>query len=280
MAAEESDDTLDWVSSDGLTLYGRIWRPQVEPMAVVCLVHGLGEHSGRYEHVSVRLTSAGYAFAAFDLRGHGRSGGPRGHAQSYQVLMNDIADFLTAVRARYPQQSLVLYGQSLGGNLAMNFALRRRPQLSGVVATAPALRAAFEPPAWKLTLAKLIYNLWPALTLSNELDVQAFSRDPQVLEAYRRDPLVHDRLSARLAIDLLEAGSWALDHASEFPLPLLLMHGSGDRVTSSDASREFGAAAGAECDVKIWDGLYHEIHNEPEKEQVLDHMLHWLERRA
>ena len=257
----------EWQTEDGLQLYAQGWQPETEPKGAVCLVHGLGEHSGRYAHLAAFLNQAGYALLAFDLRGH---------TPSYEALMEDIAHFLAEAAKHYPDCPRFLYGHSLGGNQVINYALRRRPRLAGVVATGPLLRTAFEPPAWKIPLGKIMHGLWPALSMSNEIDRQDLSRDPEVVRAYNDDPLVHDRVTARLGIDMLEAGLWALEHAAEFPLPLLLMHGSADRLTSAQASREFAAQAGDGCTLKIWDGFYHEIHNEPEQGQVFEYLLEWL----
>jgi acylglycerol lipase len=268
-----------WKTGDGLQLYAQGWQPETELKGVACLVHGLGEHSGRYAHLAAFLNQADYALLAFDLRGHGKSEGPRGHAPSYEILMEDVSHLLEEAAKRYPDRPRFLYGHSLG-SAAINYALHRHPQLAGVIVTGPAFRPAFEPPAWKLTLGKIMYNLWPTLSMSNELDRQALSRDPEVVHAYNNDPLVHDRVTARFAMDFLQAGLWALEHAAEFTLPLLLMHGSADRITSVQASREFAAKAGDRCTLKIWDGFYHEIHNEPEKEQVFAYLLEWLKSRT
>jgi alpha-beta hydrolase superfamily lysophospholipase len=265
-----------WQTEDGLRLYAQGWQPETEPKGVVCLVHGLGEHSGRYAHLAAFLNQAGYALLTFDLRGHGQSEGQRGHTPSYEALLDDIAHLLDEAAKRYPNCPRFLYGHSLGGNLVINYALRRRPKLAGVIATGPLFRPAFEPPAWKLTLARIMYNLWPTLAMSNELDRQVLSRDPAVVRAYNEDPLVHDRLTPRLTMDMLQAGLWSMEHAAEFPLPLLLMHGSDDRLTSAQASREFAAQAGEVCTLKIWDGFYHEIHNEPEQGLVFGYLLEWL----
>jgi len=265
-----------WQTEDGLRLYAQDWQPDTEPKAAVCLVHGLGEHSGRYAHLAASLNQAGYALLASDLRGHGKSEGQRGHTPSYEALLDDISQLLEEAAARCPDRPCFLYGHSLGGNLVIEYALQRRPPLAGVVATGTLFQPAFEPPAWKVTLGKIMYNLWPTLTMSNELDRQALSRDPEVVRAYNDDPLVHDRLSARLGMDMLQSGLWSLEHAAKFALPLLLMHGSADRLTSAQASREFAAQAGDGCTLRVWDGFYHEIHNEPEQGQVFAYLLEWL----
>ncbi|HSN75087.1 MAG TPA: lysophospholipase [Anaerolineae bacterium] len=266
---------VTWTSTDGLPLVGRCWEPEVEPRAVVCLVHGLGEHCGRYAHVAATLTDAGYAVLACDQRGHGRSGGKRGFIPSYDALMDDIGLLLTQAKERFPGKPRFLYGHSLGGNEVINYALRRKPDLAGVISTSPGLRTAFKPPAVQLTVGRLMNRLWPAFTMPNGLELAALSRDPAVIAAYQADPLVHDRLSARLGIELLESGEWAIAHAAEFPVPLLLMHGTADRLTSYQASQEFASQA-PNCTLKLWDGLYHETHNEPEKEEVIGFVTDWL----
>ncbi len=140
---------------DGLQLFGQSWQPEDQPRAVICLVHGMGEHSGRYGHVADRLTQACYSVFAFDLRGHGKSPGPRGHTPSYEALLNDVNFFLNEVDKNFPELPLFLYGHSLGGNLVLNYVISRQPKLKGVIVTGPWLRLAFEPPRFKIILAQI-----------------------------------------------------------------------------------------------------------------------------
>ena len=266
----------NWKSCDDLDLYARAWEPNREPKASIMLVHGLGEHVVRYDHVAAALTEAGYAMLGFDLCGHGKSGGPRGHTTSYDALMDDIAAFSVQVDKRYPGLPIFLYGHSLGGNLVLNYALRRKPDLRGVIATGPWLKLAFAPPASQVTLGRLMNGIAPGFTQHSKLNTNGLSHDQAVVSAYENDPLVHDKISVRLFVEMYETGNWALDHAAEFPLPLLLLHGSADPITSAEASQEFAEKAGDKVTLKIWDGLYHEIHNEPEKAEVFKVMLDWL----
>jgi len=265
---------------DGIQFYFQGWQPETPPKAVVCLVHGLGEHSGRYAHVAAALNAAGYALFGFDLRGHGKSDGLRGHTPSYDTLLDDIGRLLDEAAARYPGLPRFLYGQSLGGNLVLNCALRRKPAIAGVVATSPWLRLSSAPPAARMTLGRVMNRLLPAFVQSSGLDPTGLSRDPEVVRAYKVDPLVHDRLSARLGMAAIEAGEWALAHAAEFPLPLLLAHGSADKLTSATASAEFANKVPGDCTFKLWDGFYHETHNEPEKAEVLSFMIDWLQQHT
>jgi acylglycerol lipase len=284
-------------------LYSQGWEPKDSPTAVVCLVHGLGEHSGRYSQVAAALTEAGYALLGGDLRGHGKSGGVRGHIPSVDAAMDDIGRLLEEADARYRDRPRFLYGHSLGGNLVLNYALRRSapnpvsaspargkgtgsstepapPGLAGVIATGPSLRVAQPISGAKLAAGKVMYRLWPAFRMANGLDRTGLSRDVKVVRAYDDDPLVHDRVSARLGLDLFLTGEYALEHAAEFPVPLLLMHGTADRLTSAAASQEFALRADGHCTLKLWNGLYHEVHNEPERDEVLRFMIAWLESQV
>ncbi len=265
---------------DGLQLFGQSRQPEDKPRAVVCLIHGLGEHSERYVHVADSLTQAGYALISFDLRGHGKSEGLRGHTSSYEALMQDISSLLEAANKKFTQLPFFLYGHSLGGNLVLNYVLRRQSHLKGVIATAPWLRLAFEPPAFKIALGKITNYIWPSFSQKNGLDTKVLSHDLEAVHSYENDPLVHDRISARMFISTYQAGQWALEHAFEFSLPLLLMQGGDDKIISVEAGREFAGKIKENCTLKIWDVLYHEIHNEPEKEEVFKFLIDWLNKEV
>lgn len=272
---------FQWRNHHEVPILGQGWLPDGAARGAVCLVHGIGEHVGRYAHVAEAFNAAGYALLAHDICGHGCSGGAKGHIESYADLLHDITHLLEETAQRYPALPHFLYGHSLGGNLVLNYALRNRPKLAGVIATGPQLRLAFEPPASKVFMARVMSRVYPAYSQATGLETAALSRDPEVVRAYENDPLVHDRISTRLYIEaIVEAAQWALDHAGEFSLPLLLMHGGADRLTSPEGSRAFAAKVRGDCTLKIWDGLYHEIHNEPEKDQVIGFMVNWLNRHA
>jgi len=264
---------------EGLRFFGQGWEPDVQSKAIVALVHGHGEHIGRYAHVGRALTESGYALAAYDLRGHGKSAGPRGHIPSYDALMNDISAFLSLLREKYPNSPLFLYGHSMGGNQVINYALRRQPKVNGVIATGPWLKLSFQPPPSQVALGRMMNSIFPSFTQATGLDTKGLSHDAEVVRLYDNDPLNHDKISARLFVSMYESGLWALDHAAEFSLPLLLMHGSADPITSAAASRQFADKAGNNVTLRIWDNLYHEVHNEPEQAQVFKVMVEWLDKR-
>jgi alpha-beta hydrolase superfamily lysophospholipase len=268
---------FSWTADDGVNIFAQSWTLPGRSKAMIALVHGLGEHSSRYTHLASYLNGHEYSVAAFDLRGHGKSGGPRGHTPSYETLMDDIERFLAEAGTLAPDTPIFLYGHSLGGNLGLNYALRRKPTLQGMIISGPWLRLPAEPGKAQVTLARIMNKIRPTFAQSSALDTKGLSHDPEIVRAYEQDPLVHDKISARLFLEAYQAGLWALEQAGQFPIPLLLMHGEADRLTSAEASREFAAKKQEGCTLKIWEGLYHEIHNEPEKEDVYQEIVSWLE---
>ncbi|MBI4947066.1 MAG: lysophospholipase [Bacteroidetes bacterium] len=268
-----------WPSFDGMNLFGQRWAPDHKPKAVIALVHGMGEHCGRYHEWACRFTENGYAVIAMDNRGHGKSGGTRGDAKKYEFLLNDIDVLLEKTKELFPDTPVILYGHSLGGNLVINYTLRRQPSIKALIATSLWLKLAFDVPAVKEKMGKLLHNFLPSLRQSSGLIIDHLSHDKTVAEKYKNDPLVHDRISLRMFFGVSVAGIWALENASKLNLPLLLMHGSGDLITSHKTSIQFGENTKNITTLKIWEGLYHELHNEIEKDQVFEFILNWIEAR-
>jgi alpha-beta hydrolase superfamily lysophospholipase len=271
---------IEWSAADKTRLFAQAWEPAGGQSGVIAIVHGLGEHSGRYAEVAGQLVDAGYAVLTFDQRGHGRSEGPRGHAPSYDVLLDDLEILVAQARRRSGTRPVFLYGHSMGGNLVLNYALRRQPPLAGLVVTSPVLRPTLPPPAWKLAAAKMMNRVWPTFSLDNGVDPSDLSHDEAAVQAYREDPLVHGRVSARLGTALISTGVWALEHAGQLSLPLLLMHGSADALTSPAATAEFAGRLEGRCELKIWEGLFHELQWERERETVVRFVVDWLRQIA
>lgn len=270
-------DEATWQSIDGIPLFARCWRPDGTPRAVVCLLHGLGEHSARYAGLATVLANAGFAVQGFDLRGHGRSGGLRGHAPSFDRLLDDATLLLTMAARAFPGLPQFLYGHSMGGTLALICLLRRRLVLAGIVASAPALRLAVPPSPWKLALGLACYRLWPTLRLNNGLDSCACANCDDPARRGRQDPLCHSLVSARLGLDLLRNGLQVLEHGGECLLPLLVLQGDHDRVVNIDTCRRFTEQAGG--DYRLFPDCGHELHNEQQRQQVFDVLLAWLRAR-
>ena len=267
----------------GLAFYVQGWEPDAQPKAVVALVHGLGEHIGRYAHVGKALTDAGYVLVGFDLRGHGKTVSPRGHFPSLNVVMQDIRAFFQFVAQRYPGLPQFLYGHSLGGLLSLTYAVQNKAGLKGVMVTGAALRSALQEQKAKIAMANILGTLMPAATIPSGLDATTISRDKTVVDKYVNDPLVHDKTSLGLGKSALAAIDVCFTGAKEFAYPLLIMHGKEDKLTYPSGSADFAKLAGEknkDVTLKLWDGLYHEIHNEPEQADVFKVMIEWLNKHV
>lgn len=266
---------LSWKNTTGLQLYAAEW-PVEKPAAVIAFVHGQSEHIGRYDHVATWFNNHGIAFIGYDQQGYGRSEGKRGHVSKLNLLLDDIGLMLEHASAMYPGVPVFLYGHSMGGQLVLNYALRRKPAIAGLIATGPWIRLAFQPPALKLLAAKILKNITPALTLPTELAAHFLSRDEAVVRAYTNDPLVHGQLSVVAGMELLDGANWLDQYEGPVEMPLLLMHGGADKLTSPEATKAFSERVKGRVEHKEWDDLYHEIHNEPEQEQVFKYTLRWM----
>jgi acylglycerol lipase len=257
-------------------LHTRQWEPEGEPRAVVALVHGLGEHSGRYEHVAERFTRAGIAVEAIDLRGHGRSPGARGDTR-FAPALSDIDRLVASCADR--GVPVFLYGHSLGALLGVAWLLERpMPPVAGAIVSAIGLHSALREQAGKVRAARVLGRAVPKVRLKSGIDPATLSRDPEVVRAYRDDKLVHDIASLGFGRDALEAIDAILAGAPRLSLPLLVIHGSEDTVAYASGSRELAALAPDACTLHVYDGLFHEIHHEPERDRVLGDVLAWVEQ--
>lgn len=266
-------------SVDGLALYGQYWVPENEAGGVICLVHGLGEHSSRYEQWALRFVEKGFAFTAFDLRGHGHSEGKKGHTPSYVRLMEDIDIFLQRSRDLFPGIPLFLYGHSMGGNLVLGYAVRVELSVAGIISTSPWLRLRKEMPGIVMAPFRIVQYIAPGLVIRSGLDAAGISRDKEVVIRYMEDPLVHDKISLKMFFEIHDNGLKLIRNGGEIKTPVLLIHGSDDPITDPEGSRLFAEKAGGGVTLKIFDGLYHETHNEPEKEEVFEYIFGWMKER-
>ncbi|MCB0706218.1 MAG: lysophospholipase [Saprospiraceae bacterium] len=271
-------DTGTLESTDLGQLFFRDWAIP-KPKAILLQLHGLGEHSGRYQHVASYFNQKGFFFRAIDWPGHGKTEGLRGHAEGIDQLMHIVRYFVQKTRTEYPGIPLFLYGHSMGGNLGLYYTLQPDPGINGAIFTGPWIQLAFKPSPLLVFAGKVVGRFLPKFTQASNLDVSYLSRDPKVVDAYVNDPLVHDQISAGLGLAILKSADY-LDHfAGTLTVPVLIMHGSGDKITSEPASRAFCERVNGPISFKSWDGFYHEIHNEPEKMEVFDFMNHWIKTK-
>lgn len=281
MVKEQGDSTLStFTASDGENLAVQDW-PLADDAAqrgTVVIAHGLGEHAGRYDHVARRLNRWGFAVRGYDHYGHGDSGGVRGGLPRDSRLIDDLGDVIESTRQRMPAGApLIVLGHSMGGLVAGCLAALGQVRLEGLVLSSPALDAGLTP-LQKLLVATLP-RVAPHLTVRNGVDPQFVSRDPAVVGAYRRDPRVHDRVSARLARFIAEAGPSVIAHAPGWSVPTLLMYAGRDRLVRPEGSRAFASAAPpSRVTTVCFDDHYHEIFNEPDNEPVFETLERWLDQ--
>jgi alpha-beta hydrolase superfamily lysophospholipase len=268
-------------NAQNVSHFGQSWSPTGEANAVLAIVHGHGEHSSRYEHVAQFLNEKGIAVIAYDFYGHGKSEGKKGYTPTYEGLLDAVGIFLGEVKNRFPDKPTFLYGHSMGGNFVANYVLKRKPDLQGVVLSAPWLGLAFDPSKIDLTLGKMMLKLYPKFTQASKLETAALSRDLEVVRQYEADPLIHDQIGPALGFGCMDNGAWAIEHAGEWTLPILHYHGTADRITSCDASERFSSKIKGDATWKAFDGYYHELHNEPEAERalVLEMLRGWILER-
>lgn len=270
-------ESFTWKSSDGDSLYSQKWISGDSPKAIIVIVHGLGEHIGRYHHVADYFIKMNISLYGFDLRGHGKSSGKRGHIASNHIYFSDIDTMINLAKKDFPGIPIFIYGHSLGGNMILNYSLKMKPDIRGVICTSPGLAVGEPVPPVKLFLAKILKSLLPSMTMDNGLDVNNLSHDPEIIQKYKDDPLVHPMISAKLAMDMFANGEWVLENAEDFQLPLLLMAGSEDHIVNLEVIKQFAKKVPGEyITFEIFEGFFHEIHNEYEKENVFQIIFSWI----
>ncbi|MGQ9620626.1 MAG: lysophospholipase, partial [Bacteroidales bacterium] len=264
--------------SDGLLLRGFINSPNSNVRAFIILVHGLGEHVMRYNELSVKFSREGIGFAAIDLPGHGRSEGKRGHIKGIEVT-NEILDILLSeYRKTYRDLPVFLYGHSLGGGIVMRYLLEKKPVIDGAVVTSPWIRLTFQPSKSRILLARMMKHIFPSLIQPTGLVTEHLSHNNDIVDKYINDPLVHDKISVSLFYAAVSSSDYILKNAKTLSVPLLLLHGSEDQITSPDGSREV-ASKSEMITFRLWEGGYHELHNEPFRDEVFSFILSWINEK-
>lgn len=254
------------------------WLPVSPPRAIILLAHGYAEHGGRYADVAQRLNVAGLGLYAIDHMGHGQSDGVPGYISHFQLYLDGMSALLACVQREWPNMPLLLLGHSMGGLIAARFMASHQRFFVAAALSGPALQAGGGPRPLTKLLGRLLSRFAPHLGVM-ALDSDGVSRDPDLVARYRADPLVYrGKMSARLAAEMLREMSAAQREASAITLPLLIQHGSADRLTApSGSQRFFGALGSADKQIKIYDGLYHEIYNEPERDEVIGDVITWFD---
>jgi alpha-beta hydrolase superfamily lysophospholipase len=259
-------------------LFRRSWLPRTSERIII-LVHGYGEHTGRYENTASDLARAGFEVHAYDQQGHGRSGGTRCHVRRFEHLLDDLEGFVAAVRAERPPLPVTVVGHSMGGLVVAAYASQRNPKVAGVVTSGAALSMPEDLSRARVIAARALKWLAPRISLASQLDPNALSSDPEVVRAYLEDPLVQRRITASLASEMLSAMKCTAAAAEAVRVPMLLLHGEDDRICPIAGSRNFFEQLKVtQRGLHTYPGLRHEIFNEPERAAVLGDLIGWIRK--
>jgi alpha-beta hydrolase superfamily lysophospholipase len=271
-----------WFSApDELAIFHRAWLPAREPQRVLLLVHGFGEHSGRYDQLAAWFAARGCAVYGYDHRGHGRSGGIRTHVESFDEYLDDLSAIHELVREEHPGLPLTLVGHSMGGLIGLAYLALRKPALRSAVISAPALTPDRAVSPLRLWLARALRSVAPRFAMASGLDLSGLSRDENVLRRYLADPLVVRTMTASLGAEMIATAPRVRANAAAIEVPVLMMHGAADPICIASASEEFAAQLRAPGSaLRIYPDLRHEIFNEPERERVFGDAWAWLEGEA
>lgn len=271
------------IGSRSVRLATVAWLPDQPPKAVTVVSHGYGEHMGRYVHVAEALGRRGYATYTFDHRGHGESAGARAHVERFDYFVDDLRRLMQQAQAEHPALPIFLIGHSMGGLIATRYALRYQDSLAGLVLSAPALQIGDDVPPWVKRVARVLSTVAPRLpvTGATRSPESVLSRDPAVQAAWDADPLCYSgRVRARFGYEFMRAGEDACRRLSDLHIPLLIMHGTDDRLINPAVSHLlYAEASSVDKMLKLWDGCRHELFNELDKADVIAYMLDWMDER-
>ena len=272
-----TSNEFNWTTPDKLKIYAKEWKVKF-PKAVIALVHGLGEHCNRYEHMAEYFAKHNIAMVGYDRRGHGQSEGKRGHSPNYEALLQEVDQLLEVTKNKYPVTPVFIYGHSMGGNILLKYLVDRNPQVKGAISSGAFIEFPDAPPALLIFIGKIMRKIYPSFSQNNGLDANGVSSDPKVVATYLKDPLVHDRITPGTAIGMIETAKELEQFSGKINVPTLLMHGNQDKLTGFNGSKQFASRVSGEVTYKEWDGMYHEIHNEPNQQAVFDYTIAWIRK--
>ncbi len=267
------------LTKDGRKIYTKTWLPDEALRVNIILVHGIGEYCERYQHVAAFLTGIGCAVYGFDHIGHGRSEGKRG-CMSYDDAFSIINSFKSELLEKNPQIPLIIYGHSMGGGVVLSYGTKYPEGVSGIIATSPAVGMANPMSPSMVKLLRILKKIAPNITVSNGLPADGISHDRSVVEKYQSDPLVHDKVSVTLGLDLMDWGDALSAYDKAYPVPLFVVQGTEDRLVDPVAAEKFATNLKGNVTYKRFEGGYHELHNEPNKQELFDAIADWLKETA
>ncbi|MGJ3235090.1 lysophospholipase [Marivirga sp.] len=265
-------------TSDNLSLEVQKYIQADNPDKIILIVHGHGEHAGRFEEVAEYFNNKDISVMALTLRGHGNSEGKKGHAPSMNQLLTDIEYFIRFVRVDFLNADLYLYGHSMGGNLVLNYLAKDQSnEIKAGIATSPWIKLAFEPPNWKVNLGKWVADIFPGLIQSTGLKAEDISSLKEEVQKYNDDPLVHSKISAKLFTSIMKGGDYLIHNIHKFKHPIFLAHGQKDKIISHDATAAF-AKDSRLFTFKSYPDSKHEIHHDVDFENLMTAIMDWMNK--
>jgi len=271
---------VNFEGASGTTLYSQYWLPEVPPRAVVAVVHGVGEHSGRYMNVVNHVVSNHYCVYGFDLRGHGKSPGKRGHIDSWMEYRIDLLNFVRMVKEQQLGRPIFLMGHSMGALIALDFILSKIEELSGAIISGAPIEPVGVSKPYLIALARVLSRIYSSFPIDLGLDQDAISRNPSVVRSYKEDPLVHGKVSARWGTEALSVVESVKRQGQNINIPILMIHGEADRINSAEgAKRFFDRIRVQDKEFISYPAGYHESHNDVGFEDMLVDLLNWLNRQ-
>lgn len=271
----------EWQGKDGTRLYAQSWMPDGNAHAIINYIHGFKDHSDRFAHWAERFTTHGYGIAAIDLRGHGRSGGKRGYAKGFESFIGDTAVLMeNSARIFGKDRRHILYGHSLGGNIVTNYLMSDNPQPDAGIITSPWFALSLKPSWFKMLMAQIVRRLLPGITVASDIDVRSLSRNENVVKQYLNDPMVHNFIRPKLFLEIEQYGLKASRNIYKINIPLLVMHGTADRITSFRVTRNFVMNSSRLTTFRKWTDAYHELHNDVCEQEVFSYVLGWLDKQT
>lgn len=270
---------FDWHLKSGEKIHSMIATPDGETKQVIVLVHGLGDHIRRYDEWTDRFLKEGTAIVASDQIGHGESEGNRGVIHGFDDFFEIINKGIITATLHFPNKPIFLFGHSMGGLEVLDYGLNQKPEIAGIIASAPSLKLP-NVPKIQVSAVRLLKMISPKSAIKNGLILSGLSKDPAIVEHYKSDPLVHNRVSLRLALALYEEGVKVREHASELKLPILIVQGAKDILVDPDGSREFVKRAGQNVTYKEYPEGFHEMHNDVEANDYFERVQSWLKEHV
>lgn len=265
------------VASDGMFLIGRYWKPNGYPRAVICLIHGIGEHSGRYHNWAGKFCSEGFMVYSVDLRGHGLSEGKRGHIDHLSNYLDDIYSLVRRVKHNWEDLPLFIYGHSMGGNLVLNFLLRKRQDFSGAIVTSPWLKLVKPPSPFFRKLAVSLDKVFPKLIFHTGIKSSQLTSDANQQSESDKDPLMHGCISLRLFNELNKSAVELIERSSRLTIPVFFAHGTKDEITDFETTRQLADKIGGSAFFYSASDARHEIHREPVADKLFINITTWME---